>query len=79
MAPIAVDLAENTDRISIQRLIDTLKLDKKVRSGQGVFVLPTQIAATTPIANEGSHPTGELVSDRLIEQVLTAMLPIAST
>jgi 3-dehydroquinate synthase len=65
--------------IDLQKIIIALKSDKKVKAGKGVFILPTKIGATRTIGYEVLHPTDELVSDRLIEQVLTAMLPIAST
>jgi 3-dehydroquinate synthase len=68
--PVGIDLLET---------IVTLKSDKKVTAGKGVFILPTRIGSTKTIAYEGSNPTNELVSDPLIKQVLTAMLPIAST
>ena len=65
--------------INLQNIMTALKADKKVKAGKGVFILPTQIGTTETIGYEVLHPTDELVSDRLIEQVLTAMLPIAST
>jgi 3-dehydroquinate synthase len=65
--------------INLDAVIETLKSDKKVKSGKGVFILPSQIGATKTIGYERSHPTADLVSDALIGQVLTAMLPIAST
>ncbi|WP_373539171.1 3-dehydroquinate synthase [Chamaesiphon sp.] len=75
-ADLATELPAGID---LQQIVNTLKSDKKVKAGKGVFILPTQIGATATIAYEVLHPTDELVSDRSIEQVLTAMLPIAST
>jgi 3-dehydroquinate synthase len=68
--PTGIDLAE---------IVKTLKSDKKVKAGKGVFILPTAIGATKTIAYEGSNPADDLVTDPLIKQVLTAMLPIAIT
>lgn len=65
--------------IDLRQIIQTLKTDKKVTAGKGVFILPTTIGATKTIGYEPSDLTGTTVSDTLIEQVLTAMLPIAST
>jgi 3-dehydroquinate synthase len=65
--------------IDLKQIIQTLKSDKKVKAGKGVFILPTQIGATKTIGYEGSNPSKDLVSDPLIDRVLTAMLPIAST
>lgn len=65
--PPAIDLGE---------IIKTLKSDKKVKAGRGVFILPTQIGATKTVGYEVSNITNDLVSDQLILQVLTAMLPI---
>lgn len=65
--------------IDLREIVRTLKSDKKVKAGTGVFILPTAIGATQPIGYEGSDRTGTIVSDALIEQVLTAMLPITST
>ncbi len=67
------------DGIDLRQIIQTLKTDKKVTAGKGVFILPTTIGATKTIGYEPSDLTGTKVSDALIEQVLTAMLPIAST
>jgi 3-dehydroquinate synthase len=75
-ADLATELPAGID---LQEIIAALKSDKKVKAGKGVFILPTKIGATRTIGYEVLHPTDELVSDRLIEQVLTAMLPIAST
>jgi 3-dehydroquinate synthase len=64
---------------NIDRIIEALKADKKVKAGKGVFILPTQIGATETIEYQPSAPadsTQTLVSDPLIQQVLTAMLPI---
>lgn len=65
--------------IDLDEIIKTLKSDKKVKAGKGVFILPTRIGSTKTIGYEGSNPTADLVSDSLITQVLTAMLPIANT
>ena len=65
-------------KIEIAAIIETLKSDKKVLAGKGVFILPTKIGDTKKVAYEVSNFTDDLVSDPLIEQVLTAMLPIAS-
>jgi 3-dehydroquinate synthase len=67
--------------IDLERIILTLKSDKKVKAGKGVFILPTRIGNTQTIGYEGSNSPkslGNIVTDPLIEQVLTAMLPIAS-
>jgi 3-dehydroquinate synthase len=64
---------------NIDRIIEALKADKKVKAGKGIFILPTQIGATETIEYQPSAPsdsTQKLVSDVLIKQVLTAMLPI---
>jgi 3-dehydroquinate synthase len=63
---------------NIDRIIAALKADKKVQAGKGVFILPTQIGATQTIEYRPLDPTHQLVSDPLIKQVLTAMLPIQS-
>ena len=68
--PSAIDLVE---------IIKTLKSDKKVKAGKGVFILPTRIGATKTVGYEVSNITKDLVSDQLIQQVLTAMLPIPTT
>ncbi len=65
--------------IDLEEIIKTLKSDKKVKAGKGVFILPTSIGNTKMIAYEVSNPTKDRVSDALIKQVLTAMLPIAIT
>ena len=65
-------------QIDLAQIIKTLKSDKKVKAGKGIFILPSQIGATETISYELLNPTDKLVSDALIEQVLTAMLPIAS-
>ena len=75
-ADLAIDLPMGID---LAQIIKTLKSDKKVKAGKGVFILPTKIGATRTIAYEMSNPTHDLVSDALIKQVLTAMLPIATT
>jgi len=68
--PTGIDLGE---------IIKTLKSDKKVKAGKGVFILPTRIGNTKTIGYEVANPTADLVSDSLITQVLTAMLPITNT
>lgn len=73
-AGLAIDLPPDID---LAEIVKTLKSDKKVKAGKGVFILPTQIGATKTIAYEIANPAGDLVSDALIKQVLTAMLPIA--
>lgn len=75
-ADLAISLPTGID---LQQLIATLKSDKKVTAGQGIFILPTKIGATKSIAYDPSAATADRVSNALIEQVLTAMLPIAST
>jgi 3-dehydroquinate synthase len=64
--------------IDLAAVIAALKSDKKVQAGKGVFILPTQIGATKTIGYVSDITTG-LVSDPLIKQVLTAMLPIPTT
>jgi 3-dehydroquinate synthase len=75
-ADLAIELPPQLD---LEQIIKTLKSDKKVRAGKGIFILPCQIGATKTISYEVSNSTEGLVSDALIKQVLTAMLPIAST
>ena len=65
--------------IDLEQIIKTLKSDKKVKAGKGVFILPTRIGNTKTIGYEVTNPTADLVSDSLITQVLTAMLPITNT
>ena len=65
--------------IDLDEIIKTLKSDKKVKAGKGVFILPTKIGATKTVGYEVSNITKDLVSDPLIKQVLTAMLPIQTT
>lgn len=65
--------------IDLEEIIKTLKSDKKVKAGKGVFILPTRIGNTKTIGYEVENPTADLVSDALITQVLTAMLPITNT
>jgi 3-dehydroquinate synthase len=71
-ADLALELPPGIDLAAI---IVALKSDKKVQAGKGVFILPTQIGATKTIGYV-SDITTEPISDPLIEQVLTAMLPI---
>lgn len=74
------DLAlELPPAIDLEQIVKTLKSDKKVKAGKGVFILPCKIGSTRTIAYEVLNPTKDLVSDALIKQVLTAMLPIASS
>ncbi len=73
------DLAIELPTIDLAKIIETLKSDKKVKAGKGIFILPTTIGATKTIAYEVGDSTGTLVSDAAIRAVLTAMLPIAST
>jgi 3-dehydroquinate synthase len=73
-AGLAIDLPPGID---LEQIVKTLKSDKKVKAGKGVFILPTSIGATKTIGYEVSNPRNDLVSDPLIKQVLTAMLPIA--
>jgi 3-dehydroquinate synthase len=63
---------------NINRIIAALKADKKVKAGKGVFILPTKIGATRTIEYRPDDLAHKLVSDPLIKQVLTAMLPIQS-
>jgi 3-dehydroquinate synthase len=65
--------------INLDEMIKTLKSDKKVTAGKGIFILPIDIGATKTVAYKVSNDTDHLVSDALIRQVLTAMLPIANT
>jgi 3-dehydroquinate synthase len=66
--------------LDLDRIIAALKSDKKVKAGKGIFILPTKIGATTTVGYEGPNlTTQDLVSDLLIKQVLTAMLPIPTT
>jgi len=65
--------------IDLDEIIKTLKSDKKVKAGKGVFILPTRIGNTKTIGYEVANLTADLVSDSLITQVLTAMLPITNT
>lgn len=64
--------------IDILKIIGTLQYDKKVQKGKGVFILPTKIGATQTIAYEPNFTSSDRVSDDLIKQILTAMLPITS-
>ena len=75
-AALAIELPPAID---LEQIIKTLKSDKKVKAGKGVFILPSKIGSTRTIAYEVLNPTADLVSDALIKQVLTAMLPIASS
>ncbi|WP_310483854.1 3-dehydroquinate synthase [Chamaesiphon sp. VAR_48_metabat_403] len=75
-ADLAIELPPAID---LEQIVKTLKSDKKVKAGKGVFILPSKIGSTRTIAYEVLNPTEDLVSDALIKQVLTAMLPIASS
>jgi 3-dehydroquinate synthase len=75
-AGLSIELPAGLD---LDRIIAALKSDKKVKAGKGIFILPTQIGATATVGYEVSNPTNDLVSDPLIKQVLTAMLPIPTT
>ena len=65
--------------INLDEMIKTLKSDKKVTAGKGIFILPIDIGATKTVAYKVSNDPDHLVSDALIRQVLTAMLPMANT
>jgi 3-dehydroquinate synthase len=73
-ADLALALPSDLDLVKI---IETLKSDKKVKAGKGIFILPTTIGATKTIGYEPAS-TDTFVSDAAIRSVLTAMLPIAS-
>jgi 3-dehydroquinate synthase len=75
-AGLAIELPAGLD---LDRIIAALKSDKKVKAGKGIFILPTKIGATATVGYEVSNSTNDLVSDPLIKQVLTAMLPIPTT
>lgn len=66
-------------QIDLEQIVATLKSDKKVKDGKGVFILPTRIGNTQSIAYDASNSTQNLVTSTLIEEVLTNMLPTAST
>jgi 3-dehydroquinate synthase len=67
--PASIDLSE---------IIPTLKTDKKVKSGKGIFILPTRIGATKMVAYEPNSSAKNQIADPLIDRILTAMLPITS-
>jgi 3-dehydroquinate synthase len=75
-ADLALALPPNLD---LAKIIETLKSDKKVKAGKGIFILPTTIGATKTIGYEPADSTDTFVSDTAIRSILTAMLPIAST
>jgi 3-dehydroquinate synthase len=75
-ANLAVKLPTDID---LTQIIKALKSDKKVKAGKGIFILPTRIGATKTIGYEVSNITKDLISDPLISQVLTAMLPIPTS
>jgi 3-dehydroquinate synthase len=64
--------------IDLGKIIATLKTDKKVKSGKGIFILPTRIGATKTVAYEPKSSTENQIADPLIDRILTAMLPITS-
>jgi 3-dehydroquinate synthase len=72
-ADLSIELPAGID---LDEIVKTLKSDKKVKAGKGVFILPTKIGATETIGYEVSNTASDLVSNPLIIQVLTAMLPI---
>jgi 3-dehydroquinate synthase len=72
-AGLAVELPHGLD---LDQIIKTLKSDKKVKAGKGVFILPTSIGTTKTVSYEVLNITNDRVCDQLIKQVLTAMLPI---
>ncbi len=69
-AGLSIELPSGID---LDAIITTLKSDKKVQAGKGIFILPTTIGATKVIAYDVSNHTSGIVSDALIKQVLTAM------
>ncbi|WP_310416933.1 3-dehydroquinate synthase [Chamaesiphon sp. OTE_8_metabat_110] len=77
-AHLAIDLPPQID---LAQIVETLKSDKKVKAGKGIFILPSYIGATETIAYDplpGSlNADRKVVSNALIMQILTAMLPIA--
>ena len=75
-ADLSIELPSNID---LDQIVKTLKSDKKVTAGKGIFILPIDIGATKMVPYEVSNYTDYLISDALIEQVLTAMLPMANT
>jgi 3-dehydroquinate synthase len=72
-ADLAIKLPHGLD---LDQIIKTLKSDKKVKAGKGVFILPTSIGTTKTVSYEVLNITNDRVCDQLIKQVLTAMLPI---
>ncbi len=76
-AGLSIELPPEID--DIHQIIAALKYDKKVQQGKGVFILPTKIGATQTIGYEPHHTSIDRVSNDLIEQILTAMLPITSS
>jgi 3-dehydroquinate synthase len=79
-AELAIDLPPQID---LAQIVETLKSDKKVKAGKGIFILPSRIGATEtiaydPLADRSFNADRKSVSNALIMQVLTAMLPIAS-
>lgn len=80
-ADLAIELPAGID---LKQIITTLKTDKKVQAGKGIFILPTQIGATKTVSYEPEHleidslpeTLRERISDPLIHEILTAMLPI---
>jgi 3-dehydroquinate synthase len=78
---LAIELPASID---LDEIILTLKTDKKVKAGKGIFILPTQIGATKTVSYEPKHleidslpeTLRERISDLLVKEILTAMLPI---
>ena len=66
-------------KINLNKIIDALQRDKKVKAGRGVFILPTQIGETQTIGYVPTSSDPNLVSDLLIKQVLTSMVPTGNT
>jgi 3-dehydroquinate synthase len=75
-ADLSIELPINID---LDEIVKTLKSDKKVTAGKGIFILPIDIGVTKMVPYEVLNYTDNSVSDALIEQVLTAMLPMANT
>ena len=65
--------------IHLNKIIDALKQDKKVKAGRGVFILPTEIGKTQTIAYEPTSSDPNMVSNLLIKQVLVSMVPTGNT
>jgi 3-dehydroquinate synthase len=79
-ADLQIVLSPESD---LTQIVETLKSDKKVKAGKGTFILASDIGVTKsisydPLYNQSLNSDKKLVSNALIMQVLTAMLPIAS-